>query len=81
MSYAIFGGDDYYPSGGWYDHIATVETLEEAKVGPTDDHLKDHWRNADERLPTNGGLWYSAEDLDWWHAVDLTTGQVVAETT
>jgi len=29
--FALFAGHNYYPSGGWDDHIATFATLEEAQ--------------------------------------------------
>jgi len=29
--FALFAGYNYYPSGGWDDHIATFATLEEAQ--------------------------------------------------
>ena len=31
FKYIIFSGDMYYPSGGWYDFVGTVDTLDEAK--------------------------------------------------
>lgn len=33
LRFALFGGDDYYPSGGWEDFIDTYATLEEAVAG------------------------------------------------
>ena len=29
--FALFAGHNYYPSGGWEDHIATFPTLPEAQ--------------------------------------------------
>ena len=29
--FALFAGHNFYPSGGWDDHIATFATLEEAQ--------------------------------------------------
>lgn len=29
--FALFAGHNFYPSGGWDDHIATFLTLEEAQ--------------------------------------------------
>ncbi len=31
MSYLLFAGEDYYPSGGMQDYWGTFETIEEAK--------------------------------------------------
>jgi hypothetical protein len=30
--YLIFGGDDYYPEGGWKDYKGSSKTLEQAKI-------------------------------------------------
>jgi len=30
MSFAVFAGDDFYPCGGWDDHVETLMTLDAA---------------------------------------------------
>ena len=30
MGYFLFGGEDYYPSGGWGDFVKAFDTKEEA---------------------------------------------------
>ncbi len=30
MKYLVFGGDTYYPQGGWKDFLGTAETLTDA---------------------------------------------------
>jgi hypothetical protein len=52
--YALFGGDDYYPGGGWHDFLRAEATAEAAM-----------WREGD-------------KCADWWHVIDLWTGECVA---
>ena len=61
--YALFGGLDYYPGGGWEDFIGTFDTIEEATRA----------------VSGSGGVPYESKprDPDWWHIVDLTTGERV----
>jgi len=33
--YLVFGGDSYYPSGGWSDLIGSADTLEDANAAVT----------------------------------------------
>ena len=33
LQFALFGGEDYYPAGGWEDFQDTYATLEEAVAG------------------------------------------------
>lgn len=32
MTYLLFEGEDYYPSGGWHDFKGHFETIEQAKT-------------------------------------------------
>jgi hypothetical protein len=68
-AYLLFGGEDYYPRGGWADFIESFETLELAC---------EHAR----RLGTDYDQWYYSRQpnaapiaLDWWHIIHA--GKVV----
>ena len=65
--YLLFGGDQYYPSGGVNDFIGAYPTLEEAKVVadgvfPYDEELADP-NNPEDFAP-----------LDWWHIATFQDG-------
>jgi len=61
--FALFAGHNYYPSGGWDDHIATFATLEEARAAVAD--ARSHI--------------YANQTYDWFQIVDLVKGEVVEQ--
>jgi hypothetical protein len=63
--YAIFGGDYYYPNGGWDDLREDFETVEQAQT-----YVR-------EELVTV--IWGGDMRDQWWHIIDLNTGLKVAE--
>lgn len=38
--YAVFGYEQYYPSGGWNDLVGRYDTVEEAREGKVDAEAK-----------------------------------------
>lgn len=60
--YILFGGDCYYPNGGYNDYIGTFDTIERATV----DALNRYGNG-------KGGTWHDR----WWHIVDVTRGVIV----
>ena len=66
--YFLFGGDNYYPSGGWKDLIGIYATLEEAvKEGSSCESIF--------------GSDMLIEKYDWWHVVDGNSLTVVCGST
>ena len=64
-NFALFAGDNYYPSGGMLDLVGRFDSVEEAVAGakaPEDDEYE--WA-------TWGRVY------DWYQVVDLTTFTVV----
>ena len=59
MRYAVFAGDDYYPSGGMRDLKGRFSTIEEA-----------HEEATRAEAAYGGG---TRPVHDWWHIVDLET--------
>jgi hypothetical protein len=62
--YLLFAGYDYYPSGGWNDFRGDFENLDVAV---------DQARQGDKMWGAK-----SRRDWDWWHVIDIQTGQKVA---
>ena len=62
--YALFAGNFYYPCGGWGDFESAFDTIDDAKAAGSAE------------LQIRGGA-YSNEQ-DWYHVVDLQTGEIVA---
>lgn len=58
LRFALFGGDDYYPAGGWEDFQDTYATLEEAVAGGR------------AFLNEGYGRWYHVVDLSTRSIVD-----------
>ena len=52
-NFILFGGDRYYPSGGWEDYVNSYETLEEARMYAKDRY--DWWHVLD--LTTKTIVW------------------------
>lgn len=61
--YLVFAGLAYYPSHGWLDFRSSHDSLDDA-IAAGEEAL---------RSATS-----SADDLDWWHVVDIEAGAVVA---
>jgi hypothetical protein len=62
--FLLFGGSNYYPSGGWDDFMESFDSVEDAaKVA------KSRGRSHSNAL----------EWIDWAHVVDSTTFQKVVE--
>lgn len=72
--YLLFGGDAYYPSGGWQDLLGDFDAIPTVTA-----------RQGEPWAANMGGQgatvewWFDGRRLDWFHVVDTTTGQVVAE--
>ena len=64
--YLLFAGEEYYPTGGWYDYRAGYPTLDEARAAGED--LLD--RKIDPP--------YSST-FEWFHVADCETGRIVAQ--
>jgi len=62
--YLIFGGDNYYPAGGFYDYIGSAVTIDDALAAVVDES---------DRLHADVGY-----GLEWWHVVDVATMTIVA---
>jgi len=45
--YLLFGGDNYYPSGGWYDFIDSFDTAAEAQAAAEQEHRTEWWHVID----------------------------------
>ena len=63
LQFVLFGGENYYPAGGWGDFQDTYATLEEAVAGGS------------VYLNEGYGRWYTS----WYHVVDLSTRSIVAQ--
>lgn len=63
LQFALFGGENYYPAGGWEDFQDTYATLEEAVAGG--------------RVYLNEDLYEGYGR--WYHVVDLSTRSIVAQ--
>lgn len=59
--YLLFGGNNYYPLGGWGDFKESFDSIEEAKTV------------AEERIYSDCEYW----DLEWFHIVDTNTWETV----
>ena len=63
--YWLFGGDDYYATGGVHDRHGMYNTIAEA-VAEGKRQQKSSWS-------------HRVHDVyEWWHVVDITTGAIVA---
>jgi len=62
--YALFAGDNYYPTGGIRDLINFYETVEEAKA---------------EAMREAKNVFRSVYIYDWAHVYDMETREKVAE--
>jgi len=63
--YWLFAGNDYYATGGWHDRRGMYDTIAEA-VAEGKRQQTAEWCN---------GLFAVHE---WWHVVDIATGEIVA---
>ena len=45
--YLIFGGDDYYPFGGFHDYIGTATTIDDALAAVRDTVEYEWWHVVD----------------------------------
>lgn len=79
MKFALFAGDDYYPSGGWCDFVMSG-TLEECRskirVNKTKNpryHKNDKRYVGPEFYLSSYRLLETGQEIlvDWWHIVDL----------
>lgn len=69
MRYLLFGGDKYYPLGGWQDYKAGFDDLVRAlEVAAGNTYTAATGRTA-------------VRDWEWWQIVDLETGRIVKEGT
>jgi hypothetical protein len=64
--YLVFGGDNYYPCGGWDDLLGEFDNLEDAKLTITHGKINACKHKGIEPL-----------SRDWNHIVDLETGEEV----
>ena len=63
--YWLFGGDDYYATGGVHDRRGMYDAITEA-VAEGKRQQTAEW---------SGRLF---DAYEWWHVVDITTGVIVA---
>lgn len=68
--YLVFGFSNYYPSGGWEDHLGSFETLEAAKTF-LDTEKEDLVYFGNKLSPKN--YW------DYIQIVDLETGKEIED--
>lgn len=61
--YIAFGGDKYYPVGGFGDFVGDYETLKEAKAADTFSFVA-----------PNGKPW---QHYEWFHILNVETGEIV----
>ncbi len=59
--YILFGGDDYYPSGGTDDLIGSFDTLQEAQE-------EGNRRN-------NLAAYINSDQIDWYNILDTQEGE------
>jgi hypothetical protein len=64
--YALFGGETHYAAGGWNDFKGAFPTAEIATEAGTSAMTPERRYGQD---------W----SVEWWHVVDLATGEIVAE--
>ena len=63
--YWLFAGDEHYAAGGWHDRRGMYDTILEA-VAEGKRQKKWSWS-------------HRVHDVyEWWHVVDITTGEIVA---
>lgn len=67
MSFLVFSGENYYPSGGWNDLQSCHDTREEA-VAAAIAILRDG-------IPVGNSMW----DQDWAQVVDMQTRTVIED--
>ncbi len=74
--YLLFGGDIYYPNGGWDDFVADGDTVE--SVTPT--MVPQEW-NQTRRGGKTRRIYpmFNASRLEWFHIIDSETMQQIAE--
>ncbi len=63
--YWLFGGDDYYATGGVHDRRGMYGTIAEAVA-----------EGKRQQIAEWSGRLFDA--YEWWHVVDITTGAIVA---
>ena len=73
--FALFGGDEYYPYGGFLDFRGTFATLEGAVSHGDLLRLDDA---AAVYSPELERFTRPSDKIDWYHVVDLRTMQIVA---
>lgn len=62
--FILFGGDQYYPRGGWSDFMGHFDTLNEA-VGVALEANEDWWHVLDTETMSK-----VAEDWQYWEALE-----------
>jgi len=62
--FALFAGEDHYPSGGWDDLVGVFATVEDAEA-----RAAQGWYPESEIV----------SDYDWYQIVDLETRRMVVE--
>lgn len=64
--FLLFGGVDYYASGGWADFLGSFDSPEDAAAHAS------QLKNSDV-----GG--FGNEPIDWWHVISGVTGYVIRQ--
>lgn len=69
--FALFGGNNYYPGGGWNDFKGFFDSIEEAKSYAFKKRIKqtDHLVISEEIV----------QRWDWFHIADTTTLAIVLD--
>jgi len=65
-AFLVFGGDYYYPAGGWDDFQDSFDTAEDAFALAR--------KLVETTEVTVGSYTYNRADCDWTHVVDAATG-------
>jgi hypothetical protein len=75
MKYALFAGQNFYPSGGWDDFIGFFPSLAEAYKRFSEPVLRSWVDTTDEFFDPNDEDNYEA--FEWGHLVDMEENKVV----
>lgn len=74
--YALFGGENYYPSGGWGDFLATADSIDELR--PIS-HSGKAWDSTDGGKYRDNAFRFGEKAIEWFQVIDLQTGEEVAK--
>lgn len=67
LQFLLFGGDYYYPNGGWEDLYGSFDSLEEAQQYAKQTKEAGYGKDKGRQIPI----------FEWYHIVDKNTGERV----